>query len=124
MAPPPTGFVGRIHPAAVAMGRSVFIWGGRDSTGAALDTGAIYSPETDSWVLVNQTGAPPPRSLATAVWTGNVVIVFGGVDASGNNLLRDAYAYDPNAKTWTTLPPALTPRCQPLGSWDGTRAIF
>ncbi|HTA93126.1 MAG TPA: kelch repeat-containing protein, partial [Polyangiaceae bacterium] len=123
MAAPPTGFVGRTHPATVAMGRSVFIWGGRDSAGNALNTGAIYSPATDSWVLVNQTGAPTPRSLATAVWTGNIVVVFGGVDATGNNLLRDAYAYDPNAKTWTTLPPAVTQRCRALGVWDGTRAI-
>lgn len=124
MAPPPTGFVGRIHPATVAMGKSVFIWGGRNSAGAALDTGAIYSPATDSWVLVSQTGAPTSRSLSTAVWTGSVVIVFGGVDDSGNNLLRDAYTYDPNAKTWTTLPPAATHRCRALGLWDGTRAIF
>ncbi|HEX3853883.1 MAG TPA: hypothetical protein VHW01_23125 [Polyangiaceae bacterium] len=123
MAPPPTGFVGRIHPATVAMGSSVFIWGGRGTAGG-LDTGAIYSPATDSWVLVNQTGAPPPRSLATAVWTGSVVIVSGGVDDSNNNLLRDAYAYDPNAKTWTTLPPPATHRCRTLGLWDGTHAIF
>jgi hypothetical protein len=123
MAPPPTGFVPRIHPATVAMGSSVFIWGGRGSAGG-LDTGAIYSPATDSWVLVNQTGAPPPRSLATAVWTGSVVIVSGGVDDSNNNLLRDAYAYDPDAKTWTTLPPPATNRCRSLGLWDGTRAIF
>ena len=106
------------------MGKSVFIWGGRNSAGAALDTGAIYSPATDSWVSVNQTGAPTPRSLATAVWTGKVVIVFGGVDAAGNNLLRDAHAYDPDAKTWATLPLAATPRCRALGLWDGTRAIF
>ena len=123
MAPPPTGFVGRTFPAHVAMGRSVFIWGGSDSAGAVLDTGAIYSPATDSWVLLNQTGAPTPRLLATAVWTGKVVIVLGGVDG-GNNLLGDAYAYDPSAKTWTTLPPAQTPRCRALGLWDGTRAIF
>jgi hypothetical protein len=123
MAPPPTGFLPRIHAAAVAMGRSVFIWGGRGAAGG-LDTGAIYSPATDSWVLVNQTGAPPPRSLATAVWTGSVVILSGGVDDSNNNLLRDAYAYDPNAETWTTLPPPATHRCRSLGLWDGTRAIF
>jgi hypothetical protein len=124
MAPPPTGFVGRIHAASVAMGSSVFIWGGRDSGGVALDTGAIYSPIADSWVLVNQSGAPTARTLATAVWTGSVVIVFGGIDAAGNNLLKDAYSYDPDAKTWTTLPPALTPRSQALGIWDGKRAIF
>ncbi len=123
MAPPPTGFVGRMHPATVAMGRSVFIWGGRNN-GGVLNTGAIYSPATDSWVLVNQTGAPPARSLATAVWTGNVVIVFGGIDGSTTNLLKDAYAYEPNAKTWTPLPPAATHRARALGLWDGTRAIF
>jgi hypothetical protein len=52
------------------------------------------------------------------------VIVFGGVNDSNNSLLRDAYAYDPNAKSWTTLPPPATHRCRALGLWDGKRAIF
>ncbi|HEX7452681.1 MAG TPA: kelch repeat-containing protein, partial [Polyangiaceae bacterium] len=124
MAAPPLGFVGRTRAASVAMGRSVFIWGGLDNSGNALDTGAIYSPVTDDWVnVVNGLGMLTPRSMATAVWTGSVVIVFGGIDGTGN-LLKDAAAYDPQSKLWSALPSAATARSQPLGFWDGAYAIF
>ena len=124
MAAPPMGFVGRTRAASVAMGRSVFIWGGLDNSGNALDTGAIYSPVTDDWVDVSKgLGMLTPRSMATAVWTGSVVIVFGGIDGTGN-LLKDAAAYDPQSKLWSALPSAATARSQPLGFWDGARAIF
>ncbi|HEY5375698.1 MAG TPA: hypothetical protein VIK01_18595, partial [Polyangiaceae bacterium] len=124
MAAPPMGFVGRTRAASVAMGRSVFIWGGLDNSGNALDTGAIYSPVTDDWVDVSKgLGMLTPRSTATAVWTGSVVIVFGGIDGT-ENLLKDAAAYDPQSKLWSALPSAATARSQPLGFWDGARAIF
>ncbi len=124
MAAPPMGFVGRTRAASVAVGRSMFIWGGLDSAGNPLDTGAIYSPVTDDWVEVSKgLGMLTPRSMATAVWTGAVVIVFGGSDGMGN-LLKDAAAYDPQSRLWSALPSAATARSQPLGFWDGARAIF
>ncbi len=125
MADPPTGFVARTRAASTAMGQAVFIWGGLDANDDALDTGAIYSPASDSWVwVVRGTGMPSPRSMATAVWTGSTVIVYGGVDASGNNTQRDAAAYDPLKKTWTSLGSSATRRAQSFGVWDGTRAVF
>jgi Kelch motif len=124
MAGPPAGFVGRSKAATVATGQSVFIWGGLDSNGNALDNGAIYSPATNTWDSVGKgLGMPSARSLATALWTGSVVIVYGGLDGQ-NNLLKDASAYDPSAKTWSALPSANTRRSQALGFWDGTHAVF
>jgi hypothetical protein len=125
MAPPPVGFAARWRAASVAMGSAVFIWGGSDSTGGVLDSGAIYSPVTDAWTPVaKDANTPTARVLATAVWTGSVVVVFGGSDAAGTTPYKDGGVYDPVAKAWSTLPVAGKARSSALGFWDGTKAIF
>jgi hypothetical protein len=127
MSPPPIalGFVARWRAASVAMGKSVFIWGGSDSSGAVLDSGAIYNPMDDSWVAVTKDASTPTaRIFATAVWTGSVVVVLGGSDATGATPYKDAAFYDPVQKAWSALPAASKARSSALGFWDGTRAVF
>jgi Kelch motif len=124
---PPLGLVARSRAASVALGKSVFIWGGQDSGGNALDNGAIYDPVGDSWTfLPRDTGAPSARIMATAVWTGKVVIVYGGTDAAGTTVFSDGASYDPGMNSWSPLPssPPPSPRSAPFAFWDGTRAIF
>jgi hypothetical protein len=126
MAAPPMGFVARSRAAVVAMGKSAFFWGGQDANGNALDTGAIYAPNKNQWTFVpKDPGAPSARMMASAVWTGNVVIVFGGTDANGNPF-RDGAIYDPSSAMWTPLPanPMVGRRSAPSAFWDGTRAFF
>lgn len=127
MGGPPTGFVGRSKAAAVAMGGSMFIWGGMNFGNDALADGAIYNPKDNTWkVLPAATGSPSARVLASAVWTGKVVIVFGGADAGGNTSYRDGAIYDPKADSWTALnpPSTVTRRTAPYAFWDGSSAIF
>lgn len=126
MAAPPPTFVARSRAAVVATGKSVFFWGGQDGNGNALDTGAIYDPNKNMWKFVpKDVGGPVARMMASAVWTGSVVIVFGGTDALGN-AFRDGAIYDPAASQWTTLPAnaAVSRRSAPYSFWDGTRASF
>ena len=130
MAEPPLMLVARSKAASVALGKSVFVWGGLDSAGAALDNGAIYDPALDSWKYVQKDpGSPSPRIMATAVWTGstsNKVIVYGGTDASGATTYKDGAVYDVTDNSWAPLPPnpMASRRSAPFGYWDGTRAIF
>jgi len=125
MSAPPTGFVGRWRATAIAMGSSVFIWGGSDSTGNVLDSGAIYDTTSDAWTpIAKDANTLTARVFATAVWTGSLVIVFGGSDASGANVYKDAAIYDPAKNAWTAIAPAAKQRSMPLGFWDGTRAVF
>ena len=125
MAAPPTGFVARWRSAATAMGSTVFIWGGSDSSGVVLDSGAIYNPANDKWTpIAKDANTPTARVLATAVWTGSVVVVFGGSDAGGTNVYKDGAIYDPAANAWSPILPSSKPRSMPVGYWDGTRAVF
>jgi len=126
MSTPPALFVARSRAAVVALDKSVFFWGGQDGNGVALDTGAIYNPVKDTWkYLPKDPGAPTARMMASAVYTGSVVIVFGGTDAGGNPF-RDGSIYDPVGNQWTALPAnnAGTRRSAPFAFWDGTRAVF
>jgi hypothetical protein len=107
------------------MGKSVFIWGGSDSTGAVLDSGAIYSPQSDTWTTIaKDANTPTARVFASAVWTGSVVIVFGGSDATGATAYKDGAIYDPAQDAWSAIPQAATAHSMPLGYWDGTSALF
>ena len=130
MSAPLPQVVARSKAVAVAIGRSVFIWGGLNVDGVALNNGAIYDPTTDVWTyLPPDPGSPTARIMATAVWTGaasNKVIVFGGTDASGATIYKDGAVFDLVQNSWTALPSSssISKRSAPYGYWDGTRAVF
>jgi len=106
---PPSGFVPREKAAYCWTGSRVFIWGGADSSGAALDDGALYDPAADTWSTVTKdTNTPSPRVLATAVSVGNVVVVWGGGDPSGSADHNGGAVYDLQGHSWTKLATAGT----------------
>jgi N-acetylneuraminic acid mutarotase len=122
-ADPLVGFVARERSAYTAAGSKVFIWGGIDATGNYLADGALYDPDTDTWAAVNATGAPVARVLATAVWTGSVVVVWGGGNGSAD--LTSGSRYDPVTNSWQ----AITTTGAPTGKrgsyafWTGSRVL-
>jgi hypothetical protein len=121
----PSTFAPREQAAYVWAGDRVFIWGGVDEGGRELDSGALYDPLTDQWTLVAKDGrTPSPRALATAVWTGSVVVVWGGGDAAGTTAYADGARYDPATNAWTDMASGATARRAPVGVWTGTRALF
>lgn len=105
---------GRARAATAWIGQELIVWGGVDSlfTGprTTLADGAIYDPDTDTW----RTMAPAPlepRADATAVWTGDRLIVWGGMGTETDNGLAppnpnplpDGAIYDPATDTWTPI---------------------
>lgn len=80
------------------------VWGGTGTTGA-LNTGAqlLFGSNglPTQWIPTTSNGAPSGRSDHTLVWTGEKMIVWGGL--AGSNLLSDGAAYDPAADSWVTL---------------------
>ena len=110
----PAPIEGRERYPAVWTGNELVIWGGFATYGPidnleslALGDGAVYDPDSDRW---NEMSPSPlgDRCDHTGVWTGTVVIYFGGYEQCGN---LDAFtygtaaSYDPTADTWELLPP-------------------
>lgn len=72
----------RMFHTAVWTGEEMIVWGGKYTSGGEwieLDDGAHYNPSTDKWTTMDNTGAPSPRYMHSAVWTGNEMIVWGGM---------------------------------------------
>jgi N-acetylneuraminic acid mutarotase len=88
---------------AVWTGSEMIVWGGRGNTaGSYLGDGGRYNPQSNTWAPVTTVGAPSPRDIHSAVWTGTEMIVWGGFGATG--YLNDGGRYNPVADTWTALP--------------------
>ncbi len=106
----------RANHTAVWTGGEMIIWGGYGcsdppgcTTNDFLDTGGRYNPTTDSWTATNTTGAPAKRRYHTAVWTGSLMIVWGGYgcdnppDCTSPNYLFTGGNYNPSTDSWTPV---------------------
>lgn len=89
----PEGGVTALSPAGAWTGHELFVWGDSEP--------ALYNPESDTWRRPNMSGAPSPRSQPMVIWTGEVVIVWGG---RWNNVqLSDGALYDLATDTWAPM---------------------
>ena len=111
---------------AVWTGNELIVWGGAyyNVNNVYLNTGARYSPSTDSWVPTSMgPNVPAPRAGHTASWTGSEMIAWGGQNGSN---LNSGGAYTPSADTWrstsvgTNVPSARTAH---TGIWTGSEMI-
>ena len=100
---PPTALLpGRAWHSAVWTGTRMLVWGGTDDISLQIPSsirGASYNPTNGSWSAITDTGAPEPRFRHGAVWTGDEMIVFGGI---GDPSAPDSGArYRPATNSWT-----------------------
>ncbi len=89
--------------------------------------GTVFGSRSDaaeSWVPTATPGAPAGRYQHVAVWTGDRMIVWGGIRANGT-VLGDGAIYDPAAKTWTPISPRGAPSARALATavWTGDRML-
>ncbi len=109
-------------------GSQMVIWGGYfydsgSGTTSRLNTGARYNPATDIWTTTSTTGTPSARSDHAAVWTGSVMVVWGGADDIG--ALNTGGRYAPATDTWTPTSTTETPsaRYNSTAVWTGTEMV-
>ena len=109
--------------AAVWTGREVLLWGNASRFQAARD-GAAYDHAADRWRSL----PPAPLALneASAVWTGEEMVVFGAL-LDGNNHSTTRYArgmaYDPGRDRWRELPDVpLSPQASSV-AWTGKEVL-
>jgi hypothetical protein len=113
---------------AVWTGSRMIVWGGEaDDNSTALASGGIYDPGTDSWTLTSTSGAPAPRALHSAVWTGTEMIVWGGRSFSGSQetRLNSGGRFNPASNSWssTNVLAAPDPIGEPTAVWTGDRMV-
>lgn len=89
----------RSEHAAAWTGEEIIICCGRiEGSGSSA---AAYDPQADEW---REIPAPPiSPAFAEAVWTGEEMIVFGGVGGGGTSNLVGAAAYNPTTDSWRRL---------------------
>ena len=110
-------------------GKEVLIWGGVPGTKAAFGyddfvDGALYDPAKNTWRSMAKFPLGPRWGIQ-AIWTGTVLVVWGGArasDAEDAPRLADGAAYDPATNEWKKLPASpLSARLKPLGAaWNGS----
>lgn len=110
---------------AIWTGTEMVIWGGVDSIDLTsyVNVGGRYNPTTNTWISANTSGAPTLRRDYTAVWTGNRMIIWGGITANG--LVNDGWQYNPAANTWAQISSTNAPglRANHTAVWTGSQMI-
>ena len=115
---------------AIWTGTEMIVWGGLALTGVPaslqpVNSGWRYDPATGIVSAFTGADAPTARSDANAIWTGNEMIVWGGIDENGD-ALNDGARYDPVTDSWTVLPDISNVMAPSLPSsivWTGSEAI-
>ena len=120
----------RVHHTAVWTGEKMIVWGGdtaQMSSDPTLGNGGLYDPASNSWSAVATAGAPAPREFATAVWTGEKMIVWGGTrfGPSGPVVFNSGGIYDPLTNSWkaTSTFGAPSARSSHTAVWTGSEMI-
>jgi hypothetical protein len=105
-------------------GNELIYWGGGEPGDPENVRGAAYDPVSDAWRPIAD--APIGLNLASGVWTGREVIVFGSL-LNGRNIASTpnalGAAYDPATDTWREIAPSdLSPQAS-SAVWVGDRMV-
>ncbi|HEV8200957.1 MAG TPA: hypothetical protein VGS03_13125 [Candidatus Polarisedimenticolia bacterium] len=123
----PSAGLWRRHASAVWTGTEMIVWGGFGGATffERLDTGVRYQPATDSWRVTSTINAPVGRHLHTAIWTGSLMIVWGGQSEQSAGDLNSGGRYDPVTDSWspTYITSGPAARGRHTAVWTGSRMI-
>lgn len=115
---------GRAGHTAVWTGTELIVWAGWDEAHEVegLPNGAAFDPVKQTWRTIKPSPIAP-RGRGAVVWTGDEVIVYGGVQWEGT--IGDAGAYRPSTDTWRKLPASGLgdDRAGVAYAWTGDRFI-
>jgi len=111
---------------AIWTGSEMIVWGGAGCpyVGCFLNGGGRYIPSIDNWTATSTASAPSARAIHTAVWTGNEMVVWGGVDDFGSALTGGKY--NPGSDSWTATSATNAPsaRSSHTAVWTGSEMII
>jgi N-acetylneuraminic acid mutarotase len=103
----------------------MLVWGGHVGPGTSTNTGGSYDPVTNSWQPISTTNAPTVRGGHTAVWTGSLMIVWGGWNNLNSSSPNSGGRYDPSTDTWMSTSTTNAPvgQSDASGVWTGSKMI-
>ena len=116
----------RSLPQAIWTGEEMILWGGEGlSYDPARSSGGRYDPWTDSWTPTSTLGAPDGRSYHSTVWTGEEMIVWGGLTERDYLHVNTGGRYRPSTDTWTPTSTLDAPmyRREHTAVWSGEEMI-
>lgn len=120
----------RYDHTAIWTGTEMIVWGGDQYNGGwqYFNTGGRYNPATDSWTATSTgTDCPIARTLHTMIWTGSVMIVWGGYYAPTYTSLNTGARYNPATDSWAATSTAAncpSGRYYPSAVWTGGEMII
>ena len=129
----------RMGQTAVWTGTEMLVWGGygpqifqgRLVEPQVNNDGARYNPARDFWTAMETNSAPVARMGHSAVWTGDEMIVWGGIMTNRFNpqvtsVLNSGGRYNPSLNTWTSISSSSAPmaRVQHTAVWTGDEMII
>jgi hypothetical protein len=103
-------------------GSEMIAWGGYAGfAGSDLNSGGRYNPAGDLWQPVTTLSAPTARHWHSAAWTGQEMIVWGGVDSlvglfQNGPGVASGGRYDPVRDAWTPTSVTTAPMGRSLQS--------
>ena len=121
----------RVNATAVWTGSEMIVWGGEGEGLLAATDHAAYNPVTDTWRAISALGAAPTpnkRARHSAIWTGSLMIVWGGHAGcfTADCPPTTGAMYNPVTDTWEPLNTAGEPsnRSEHTAVWTGTEMII
>ena len=92
----------RVGFSSVWTGKELIVWGGSDGSYTYFGNGSRYDPTEDTWEEVPQAyNSPSNRANATSVWTGNEMVIWGGLSQSSPEpKLNSGGRYNPSTGSW------------------------
>lgn len=90
----------------------------------AQKSGGRYDPETDTWRSISLVNAPLVEYKAAVTWTGQEMIVYGGVDIDGAPGPNLGARYNPTSDTWLSIPSNPMLQGTTIGLWNGAEVLL
>jgi N-acetylneuraminic acid mutarotase len=111
---------------AVWSGREVLFWGGgvysHMGTRDCYNTGGMYNPAAKTWVPITSVEAPTARDQHSAVWTGEEMLIWGGVRDGA--FLDDGGRYVVKERAWRSMySPGPSRRAAHTAVWTGSEML-
>ena len=123
--------LGRAGHTAVWTGQEMLVWGGSSEVAPGdfqiQNSGGIYDPSLDEWLPMSMDGAPSARTGHLAVWTGDEMIVWGGISDGDGEWFLDGGRYVPSTDSWQPIPSADLSTSAALvgcGVWTGSELLM